>query len=279
MPTDRPVLVGAAATLALVSVFAGFMLVARLGRSLAQLPTPRGREVATRSVGLAAQLRSDPTIAELPPAGVKLWDRVFAYAAAFGAAPRAVGAPPDGCRGRPPCLEPQRRRLASRTRPLPACPPARVGEASRARGRARALLGSRRRRRVVRLPRPRGVRPPDCREPVRLGVGRTGWAHRHGPVRPDRRLGALGAGARRPRPVADANRHGRDRAEPPLPAMVLVGRRAQVLVLRGRRRRHDAIASEAWRLSEVLYRDHAQGEQVTAEVTQRLGYVRSLHRS
>jgi hypothetical protein len=278
VPTDRPILVGVAATLALVSVFAGFVLVGRLGRSLAQLPTDAGREAAGRAVGLAAQLRSNSTIAELPPAGVKLWDRVFAYAAAFGAAPRAVALLPMGAE--------DDHRAWSRT-------------------------GGRWRR--VRVRYPRGIPPAWGKHPLLAAALAIFWGAVAGLVL----FGLRGlVEADRPSAVTRSAWEWVERVGllAMIPFVLVIGWAVWVLVravpdiwqtrtvageiVRGRRFRQwfssgdepkywyyaavddgttDRLA--AWRLSEVLYRDHAQGEQVTAEVTPRLGYVRSLRRS
>jgi Predicted membrane protein (DUF2207) len=94
---DEGTLLGAiAAAVALTGLLVGVIVVGRLGRSLAQLPTDAGLDAAPRVVGLATTLRDNDALGELPPAGVKLWDRVFAYAAAFGAAPLAVELLPMG---------------------------------------------------------------------------------------------------------------------------------------------------------------------------------------
>jgi hypothetical protein len=94
---DEGTLVGAiAAAVALTGLVVGVIVVGRLGRSLAQLPTDEGRKAAPRAVELATSLRENAALGDLPPAGVKLWDRVFAYAAAFGAAPLAVELLPMG---------------------------------------------------------------------------------------------------------------------------------------------------------------------------------------
>lgn len=82
--------------IAIVAVGGGAALTARLRRSLAQLPTPAGRSAAARARVLARTLRENEHLAELPPAGVKRWDRLLAYAAAFGAAPGAVALLPMG---------------------------------------------------------------------------------------------------------------------------------------------------------------------------------------
>jgi hypothetical protein len=94
---DEGTLLGVvAAAVALAGVVVGVVVVTRLTRSLDQLPTDDGRRAAARVLGLAKTLRDNEAIGDLPPAGVKLWDRVFAYAAAFGAAPLAVELLPMG---------------------------------------------------------------------------------------------------------------------------------------------------------------------------------------
>jgi hypothetical protein len=96
-PDDDGTLLGAlAAAVAVGGLVGGFVVVGRLGRSLAQLPTPAGRTAAARCVDLATTLRENEALGDLPPAGVRLWDRLFAYAAVFGAAPTAVGLLPMG---------------------------------------------------------------------------------------------------------------------------------------------------------------------------------------
>ena len=77
-------------------VVAGCFVVSRLWRSLAQLPTTAGLAAAARVDGLAAHLRADHELADLPPAAVTVRDRHFADAAAFGAAPLAVTLLPMG---------------------------------------------------------------------------------------------------------------------------------------------------------------------------------------
>lgn len=94
---DEGTLLGAVAGgVAILGLVAGIIVVSRLAASLAQLPTDAGRGAAARVVGLASSLRDNDALAELPPAGVKLWDRLFAYAAVFGAAPLAVSLLPMG---------------------------------------------------------------------------------------------------------------------------------------------------------------------------------------
>jgi hypothetical protein len=94
---DDGTLLGAiAAAVAVATIVVGGLVVGRLSRSLAQLPTQSGRDAAERVAVLAATLRDNDALGDLPPAGVKLWDRVFAYAAVFGAAPLAVALLPMG---------------------------------------------------------------------------------------------------------------------------------------------------------------------------------------
>ena len=94
---DDGTLLGAiAAAVAIGGLIGGVVVVSRLGASLAQLPTPAGRAAAARCVDLATTLRENEALGDLPPAGVHLWDRLFAYAAVFGAAPTAVGLLPMG---------------------------------------------------------------------------------------------------------------------------------------------------------------------------------------
>jgi len=72
------------------------VVTSRLGASLAQLPTDAGRAVAARVRGFAEHLQENESLAELPPAAVTLYQRPFAYAAVFGAAPLAVELLPMG---------------------------------------------------------------------------------------------------------------------------------------------------------------------------------------
>jgi hypothetical protein len=71
-------------------------ILGRLGRSLAQLPTPEGTRVTALSLGLQAHLRENEHFDELPPAAVTIWGRHFAYAAAMGVARLAVELLPMG---------------------------------------------------------------------------------------------------------------------------------------------------------------------------------------
>jgi hypothetical protein len=79
---------------AILSIPVGVSILARLGRSLAQLPTESGITAAATARALQRTVQeqgaSGGGFTDLPPAAVALWDRVFAYAAAMGAARRAV---------------------------------------------------------------------------------------------------------------------------------------------------------------------------------------------
>jgi hypothetical protein len=79
-----------AGVVAVLSIPAGSAIVGRLGRSLAQLPTEQGRAAAATARALQRTLQEHGSFTDLPPAAVVLWDRLFAYAAAMGAARRAV---------------------------------------------------------------------------------------------------------------------------------------------------------------------------------------------
>jgi hypothetical protein len=276
--TNRPVLAAVAATAALLALFGGFALVGRLGRSLAQLPTASGRDAAEHAVGLADQLRSNAALAELPPAGVKLWDRLFAYAAAFGAAPTAVALLPMGAEDD---------------------------------HRAWSRAGGHWRR--VRVRYPRGLPPAWGKHPVLAVALALFWGAVAGVI-----LYGLRGLVESEHPAA-ISRSAWDWVErggvlAMIPCVLVIGWGIWVLVravpdlwqtrsvtgeiVRARRFRQwvssgddpkywyyaavDDGAAErvaAWRVSEILYRDHAQGELVTAEVTPRLGYVRSIRRS
>ncbi len=97
---DATAVAAIAAVVAVLSIPLGLAFVTRLGRSLAQLPTPAGLQAAATARGLQRTLQehggSGAGFADLPPAAVVLWDRVFAYAAAMGAARRAVTLLPLG---------------------------------------------------------------------------------------------------------------------------------------------------------------------------------------
>ncbi|SRR6266487_6617139 len=91
---DRAVpAIGAVAVASIVLLFAA---TATFGRSLAQLPTPAGKEVAARCLGLRSHLRENEHLTELPPAAAELWGRHFAYAGAMGVARTAIELLPFG---------------------------------------------------------------------------------------------------------------------------------------------------------------------------------------
>ena len=276
--TDRPVLAAVAAAVALVGFVAGFALIGRLGRSLAQLPTATGRAAAVRADALARQLRSNPSLGDLPPAGVKLWDRLFAYAAAFGAAPRAVALLPMGAE--------DDHRAWSRT-------------------------GGRWRR--VRVRYPRAFPPAWGKHPLLAVALALFWGAVAGVVGYGLRgLSEVG----RPTGIGPSAWDWVERGAllAMVPCIVVIAWVLWVLaravpdlwqtctvtgeIVRGRRFRqrlasgneprywyYDAVDDGtadrvvAWRVSEVQWRDHAQGELVTAEVTPRLGYVRAIRRA
>jgi len=81
---------GVGAVVAILSLVIGTTVLGRLGRSLAQLPTGPGRAAAEGARALQHTLQAQGSFNDLPPAAVVLWDRVLAYAAAMGAARRAV---------------------------------------------------------------------------------------------------------------------------------------------------------------------------------------------
>jgi hypothetical protein len=74
----------------------GAAIVAALFRSLAQLPTEKGRQAAAVALGLRDHLRQSPTIPDAPPASVLLSGRHLAYAAGMGIAQVAVDTLPFG---------------------------------------------------------------------------------------------------------------------------------------------------------------------------------------
>ena len=95
-PIDEPpILLFGVIAIGVTFIVVAAAIVARMGQSLAQLPTDAGREAAARAEGLERHLR-DAVLADLPPAAVKLRGRQFAYAAAFGLAPLAVALLPMG---------------------------------------------------------------------------------------------------------------------------------------------------------------------------------------
>ena len=79
-----------------VTVFLWVVLMA-IPRSLrAERDTPEGLAVASRWLGLRAQLAGDERFAEQPPTAVAIWDRLLSYGAAMGVAAGAVRVLPMG---------------------------------------------------------------------------------------------------------------------------------------------------------------------------------------
>jgi len=273
---DDATLLGAiAAAVAVLGVIAGGVTVGRMAGSLAQLPTPAGHEAATRVAGLASTLRDNAAFADLPPAGVTLWDRVLAYAAVFGAASLAVALLPMGAEDD---------------------------------HRAWSRVGGR--WRTVRVRYPRAVPPAWGKHPVlavalALFWGAVGAVVGYGLVQV--------RGVDRPAGVSQSAWRWVDLATAAVfvPVALVMAWCIWVLVravpdlwqrhtvrgdiVRARRFRQwfasgdepqhwcylavddgssDRIA--AWRLGEARWRERAQGETVRVEVTPRLGYVRSI---
>jgi hypothetical protein len=253
----------------------GGLAVARLSRSLAQLPTASGRDAAERVAVLAATLRDNDALGDLPPAGVTLWDRVFAYAAVFGAAPLAVALLPMGAEDD---------------------------------HRAWSRVGGR--WRTVHVRYPRGFPPAWGKHPVLAVALALLWGAVA--VLVGYGLAELRA-ADRPVDVSASAWDWVDRgtAIAFVPVILVVAWALWVLwravpdlwqtrtvtgdVVRGRRFRQwfssgddpdywcyfavDDGASErirAWRVRDVLWSQRSQGESVRAVVTPRLGYVRSM---
>jgi hypothetical protein len=276
---DDGTLLGAvAAGVAVGTILVGGLAIGRLSRSLAQLPTATGRDAAERVAVLAATLRENDALGDLPPAGVTLWDRVFAYAAVFGAAPLAVALLPMGAEDD---------------------------------HRAWSRVGGR--WRTVRVRYPRAFPPAWGKHPV-LGAalallwGAVAILVGYG-------LSELRA-ADRPVEISRSAWDWVDRgtAIAFVPVVLVLAWALWVLfravpdlwqtrtidgdIVRGRRFRQWFSSGEnpdywcyfgvddgsterirAWRVRDELWSQHAQGETVRAVVTPRLGYVRSLERA
>ena len=93
---DRGVAAAITGGIAVLVLVFGAWVVTRMGQSMAQLPTDAGREAAARAEALERHLHEDEPLADLTPAAGKERGRHFAYAAAFGAAPLAVSLLPMG---------------------------------------------------------------------------------------------------------------------------------------------------------------------------------------
>ena len=207
---------------------------------------------------MRAHLAQNEQLQELPPAAVKLYGRHLAYAAGFGLADHAVTALPFGEEDDHLAWSPQ---------------------------------GGRWRRVRVRYPR---VRPPAWgRHPalatlLGLVVGRSARAScscswpapaamarcSSAPCSPFPLLWSIWVLVRAvpdlftTRTITGTVLRCRTR-----PQMLVVPQRAEVLVLRRRRRRHPR-PDRRYRVPEDRYRSVRQGQTVTADVTPRLGYVR-----
>jgi Predicted membrane protein (DUF2207) len=74
-----------------------WMALMTIPRSLrAERETAEGMVVASRWLGLRAQLAGDSNFATQPPAAIAIWDRLLSYGAAMGVAPGAVRVLPMG---------------------------------------------------------------------------------------------------------------------------------------------------------------------------------------
>ena len=89
----RAAVAGGVAVVAMLAIAA---IAGRWGRSLAQLPTDEGLRRAEACLGLQHHLHENEHFDDVPPAGVVIWGRHLAYAAALGAAQRCVAALPMG---------------------------------------------------------------------------------------------------------------------------------------------------------------------------------------
>ena len=93
---DHPTIAGVAVAAAVGGALLLSAIAGRMRRSLAQRPTAAGSAAETAWLGVRAHLSEDEHLQELPPAAVKLYGRHLAYAAGFGLADHAVTALPFG---------------------------------------------------------------------------------------------------------------------------------------------------------------------------------------
>jgi Predicted membrane protein (DUF2207) len=93
---DHPVAAGVATAFAIGGAVLLGVIAGRMRRSSAQRPTPAGTAAEARWLGVRAHLAQDEQLQQLPPAAVKLYGRHLAYAAGFGLAEHAVTALPFG---------------------------------------------------------------------------------------------------------------------------------------------------------------------------------------
>ena len=83
-----------------IGYFGAFALLGWMKRQHPQRETPEGLEVASRWLGVRAELIENPVFATHSPLQVELWDRLLAYGAALGVAsgasrPLPMGVEPD----------------------------------------------------------------------------------------------------------------------------------------------------------------------------------------
>jgi Predicted membrane protein (DUF2207) C-terminal domain len=93
---DHPTLTAVALVAAVGGAVLLSTITARMKRSLAQRPTPAGSTAEAAWLGVRAHLSENEHLQELPPAAVKLYGRHLAYAAGFGLAGHAVAELPFG---------------------------------------------------------------------------------------------------------------------------------------------------------------------------------------
>ena len=87
---------GIAGVVTVLALLALSGVVARMRRSLAQLPTDAGVDAARRCLGFQTHLHENENFDALPPASVAIWGRHLAYATAVGAAQGCAAALPMG---------------------------------------------------------------------------------------------------------------------------------------------------------------------------------------
>jgi hypothetical protein len=93
---DHPVPAGIAVAIAIGGALVLGAVAGKMRGSLAQRPTPSGSAAEAQWLGVRAHLSQNEQLQELPPASVKLYGRHLAYAAGFGLAEHSVAALPFG---------------------------------------------------------------------------------------------------------------------------------------------------------------------------------------
>jgi len=261
--------------IALAVIVFGFVALSRMSRSLAQLPTESGLSAAARAVGLEHHLHEDGMFAELPPAAVKIRGRHFAYAAAFGLSPVAMASLPMGA-------EDDHRawsRVGGRWRRVHvryprAWPPAWGKHPAIATLLAIAAAG------VAGFALWGLVQLADSERPSGISSDSWHWVQRGALITMiPFALATLWAALVAVRAVPDfwSTRHVSGE-------IVRARRRRQWLSSGDKPKYWNYLAVDdgtsdrvvALRLRELLWREHNQGEQVTVDVTPRLGYVRAM---